>query len=723
MRQVQVWLVALLLLGHFAPPASAEVSLSRVKVAGQGVATPQEATSFSIAGSVSPPGGIDPDKGLRVQFGDLDETVPGAAISRKPKALSWKADSTYTGWLRSFKVSLKTGKFRATGKKAFLGNLTMDPGPSFTVDIGGQRATGILSLAANGRRAQWRLGNPLTVWVNGRVFEVDYNLGTPVLRPVGSVTFVRNDSEETETRTDDSGYFRASFSVTDSLQPGTLAMEDVLGLGPGLTIPGWASATVLEKGEVDVAVLVQKESGVAGTATATDGLTLEVTGSTAAPEGSLFLPPGAIAGDPQAVDFTPYSIPAELPERLPDGYLPLAGAQIASPDSTAFTQGATATLELELPGWVDPASLDGQEIVLLQHSSTGWTRVPGKGTYDQATNRIVPDSGDPAHLAMFAPSAWALKATTSSRRAFRGTVRRADDTPVSRATVLTLSGAHTTGPDGRFDVPVSVVNDGDLDIVQVVESDAMAAVVAEGGEGEDLDVNLGQGTAGTWQAGYMKAFVHNPLGAPIEGARVTIGAAVGVTGIEHDDGATPEEYWDDEFRVPGLDVLNVIDYEWMLRMPGNNEDFVSTTYTGNEIVLSSLLLEAQSAGRTIELGAYTVRASYTVPGGKAFSVDGGFQVAYNPGVSEIFIRQVRVPPRFEQTASIFKTTGADGRFTLFFRAPIEIPLFAYATSPTGENSPTTLFQHTSIHTLVARTWTPLADLMAPSETAAQGPPS
>ncbi|MCE9637740.1 MAG: hypothetical protein K8T90_18730 [Planctomycetes bacterium] len=633
---------------------------------------------------------------LTFRCGAFSGSAP--TLTRTPKSLTFEAPAGATGIAR-FSLSLKTGRFTVTTRGVDVGLL--DAPVPVTIDIGGQRFTSLFPLAAKGTTHAWRFGQPLFATVTVHVFQVKPSPAGSVFAPGSGISFVRNDSPDQDlqvgsgdTLTDSDGAFSATIRFRD---PGVLSNLDVsrlLGEEPTLTRPGFASATGRDDGALDVVVFVQPRNGAGGSVSPQSGATLEVAGTFGDPSGTLEIPPGAVQETVGDVSFTPYSLGAQMPAPLPDGYVAIAGAEITSSAGARpvrFKSANAPSVELTRPKWVDKQSLGFADIRLLQLKRGRWTERPGRGRYDAARDRVVPALTNPARVGETGPVVWAAR--TPARRTIRGRVLGAGGAPVEGVAVVTRAGAIVSGSGGAFEVAPSAITLRELEVVQSIGVNATSTRVLAAAEAETGDVTLRVAAAAppVWKSGKVSGRVFRADGTtPVAGATVAIGVARGVRGLTYNDGDTPGNFADDSFTVEGLAGLGVSSYEWSLTLPGDSDEFVSSQFSGNEVEPFQLLLEAQDAGRSINAGGYTVVARFTIPGESAHELGGGFRVSFDGIV--VGVSDVQLPTAFEGTSSVTSVADADGHFVVALRAPISTPMTVSASDSDLGDAGATTFQ-------------------------------
>jgi hypothetical protein len=663
--------------------------------------------SVTAVGRIPGAKGIRPGASLEFRCGAWSQTVPAEQVRRSASAIAWRAPRGATG-LRSFSLSLKSGKFRLSASGVDVGGL-FDAVP-VVLDVGGRRASGLHVLGGTGSTAAWRRGDPVETVVRVRVLEVTHAQDNALITPAAQVRFdapASASSGPVEVRDADAvvgadGLLRATISTADPSALDALDLASVVGRGRGFTAPATARVTAGDDGESEALALIERRNPDVRTLTPATAQTIDVAGGGGAPSGTLVVPAGAVTADVAGFTFTPLSFPVELPGSLPAGYRAIAGAEIAAASPVEFVAANAPAMSLARPRWADRDAVAAADLRLLARRDGAWVEVPGRGRFSAETDRIVPDPLDPARVPATGHAVWVAKDAVASkkarapkRRVLRGRVVDRDGKPLRSQVVLTRRDAMVTDTDGEFDLESAALDDEDLEVVQAIGAVTSASRIVTGGDsgeetqpgqvvgGTEVEVVAATAAVNVFRFGRVGGSVYAAGGAGTAGgAVVTIRLASAVRGLLLDDGGTPDDAPDDAVVVPDLGDFGVTDFSWRLSLPGDAAEFPSSA-TGPRVLPRDVVAEAAAAGRTVREGAATLRVSYEVPALGEVGLFAGFRVT--PGDAGPAVSEVQLPPAIESTAAQSVVAGADGSWSTFLRAPAGIPMTATAVlAATGE---------------------------------------
>jgi formylglycine-generating enzyme required for sulfatase activity len=656
------------------------IGLSKVQVAGKGVESSAETVNLSIKGRLDP-NLLDPaDAPLSITLGEFTQEVDAGDVVDKGKKLLFRGAKGEAG-IRKFSVSTRSGKFSLKARAVSAGEI--DDRLVMTLAVGDCRTSVSLPVEPSRKRAKWRDRDPVEVIVKGRVFRVSADDDVGIVLPGGGMTFVRDDTEEAtriksgDPETDLDGRFEVVIEVDDQSQLDDLDLGLVLGSSDGDTPLQCVTVTPGTGGEVHVVGFVQEESGAGSTIAAGQETVIETTRDDALRGGSLTFPSGAVMVESPRVKFTPLVLPIGLPAPLPEGYVPVAGAHIASEEPVILMEAMGGMLDLERPEWTAPEDLEGATLVLLQFEGGQWTERPGTVMYDEESDRLCPGEVDAATVGSAAPAVYA--AVVAPPEPVCGAVTDTEDAPVEGSAIFTVTEATATGGAGRFRMRGGTLGSG-LDVLQAVSGGSAVGRGFRAGD-DDLAIELPETDTSSWTVGRLDGAVLEPdCTTGIENAVVTLELHPAVRTLLHDSGDDAESFGDDTFSVPVIDDFEIVSYTWWLKVPGDDTWFGSTDETGRSVRPSDLLLEAQDGGRTLGRGAYTVRVDIEVPGGVFFPTFAGFSAAF--GGLNFEVTDIRLPTMFAGVEVLRLETPSDGTYSFLYRAPPSAPMKLSGTDST-----------------------------------------
>ncbi|MCC6574960.1 MAG: carboxypeptidase regulatory-like domain-containing protein [Planctomycetes bacterium] len=394
----------------------------------------------------------------------------------------------------------------------------------------------------------------------------------------------------------------------------------------------------------------------------------------------LTLPAGALAADTN-IQLAAFENPANLPGKLPTGYVALAGATLSSDgDDVSFSIGLGGPIEIELQSSELAQSVLGQSLDLFEWIDGEWAQATGHGEIRPpgvngfAGYSAGPEAGDEAEVTGTHPVVYAISGARTAT--ISGRVTDTSNNPIARATVVAQGmgegegsgvGSHTiTDANGNYSLTVSWPTG------NARHFSLTAMAVGYGSATRALTVQQNQVVTGfDFQLGALAPVLGVVSGVvrdsatsqPIAGADVCVTTAQEITQLDYDDAGTPSNLTDDSFSVTVPPDITVTGYSWQLTNP-SAVSFTSVNETGSSVVLNQLAIEAQASLGAVFLpsGGYTITAVLTIQGGATVRVYGTFEIQQLGFAFQI--SRVQLPLTFASQREVCVRTSATGTYTI-----------------------------------------------------------
>lgn len=417
--------------------------------------------------------------------------------------------------------------------------------------------------------------------------------------------------------------------TTTTEADGSFTCED-LPTGTGvvtITKEGKTTQTIevdLTGGSATTSAFLQSTNANTAVITPEEGASINTFDVPSLPEAQVNVPAGAVATDTDVV-LTPYHTMNNLPEKLPEGYTGLAGAELATVSGEPVAFALPAEAYVQLPAHIKAEELEGADIRLLEYKDGDWVVRPGIGSVQFLAGSdkdfLGPDPGNTAGLDGTDPFVWAAAVTEIT--SISGTVTITNGTPVAGAVVFGGGATAQTSGNGSFLLKGLLA----LEETSLVAMNCAAPGYLVGSA--FVAVTRGETTSGVVcvlqaleEVGIVAGKVtHSVTDAGIAGAKVILQKAPTVTTLIYEPRGT--EILTDDILLVEPPETGVSSYAWSLTTPAG-ETFPSATYTSNLIVMNGLFLEAQASGVGMGLGAYRVDLTVTLAGGKTQRLSAGF---------------------------------------------------------------------------------------------------